>query len=171
VQYIRPLWVYTWHNRSCPNLCSSYYNGCLVSWTVLSLTATKLKSLIFSMSAFSDTSNICGFMILYDLCSLPGQFLYIIINILRKCKKCTEINKYLVDIFIYTLCVNNWGSFSCAERITFTTFLNVVFLLHQRVRDLNVIMKQHQLNILNRQKYFSENPLKYIIMIFDRKYA
>jgi hypothetical protein len=46
------------------------------------LTAAKLKPLTFSMSGFtfSNDENICIFMILYDLCLLPAQFHYVIIN-------------------------------------------------------------------------------------------
>jgi hypothetical protein len=44
------------------------YNGSLVTWRVVSLTATKFKSLIFSMSGFtlSYTVNMFILMILYD---------------------------------------------------------------------------------------------------------
>jgi hypothetical protein len=37
--YTRPLRVQAWHNRSCHNLCSACYNGWIVTWTVLRLTA------------------------------------------------------------------------------------------------------------------------------------
>jgi hypothetical protein len=42
-----------------------------------------LSLFIFSLSgfAFSDVAKICIFMILYDLCLLPAQFRYVIINI------------------------------------------------------------------------------------------
>jgi hypothetical protein len=38
-----------WHSRSCPNECRLCYNSCLVTWTVVRLTAVKLKSLTFSV--------------------------------------------------------------------------------------------------------------------------
>jgi hypothetical protein len=74
----------TWHSRSCPNSCSSCYNSCLVTWTVVRLTAAKLKPLIISVLgfAFSDVANMCISMILYGLWLLPAQFRYIIINTL-----------------------------------------------------------------------------------------
>jgi hypothetical protein len=78
VQYIQGL-----HSRSCPNSCSSCCNGCLVTWTVVRLTAAKLRLLIFSVSglAYSVATNIRIFMILYDLCSLSAQVRYVITNI------------------------------------------------------------------------------------------
>jgi hypothetical protein len=59
------------------------YNGCLVTGTVASLTATQFKPLIFSMSGFvlSYTANKFILMILYDFCLLPAQFCYIIVYI------------------------------------------------------------------------------------------
>jgi hypothetical protein len=59
-----------------------WYDGSLVTWTVVSLTAAKFKSLIFSMSGFScyDVANICIFVLLYDLCLFPAQSHYVIIN-------------------------------------------------------------------------------------------
>jgi hypothetical protein len=44
--YTRTLAVSAWHSRSCSNSCSSCYNGCLVTWTVLCLTAAMLKPLV-----------------------------------------------------------------------------------------------------------------------------
>jgi hypothetical protein len=69
-----------WNIRSCPNSCSSRYNGWLVTWTVVRLTASKLKALIYSLSGFifADVTNICVFMILFDLCLLPTQFHYVV---------------------------------------------------------------------------------------------
>jgi hypothetical protein len=58
----------------CLNSCSSCYNGCLVTWTAVRLTAAKLKPHIFSVSGFvlSDVANICIFMILYGLCPIEN---------------------------------------------------------------------------------------------------
>jgi hypothetical protein len=82
-QYRQGLRVWAWHSRSCHNSCSPCYNGSLVTWTVVCLTAAKFKPLVVSMPgfAFSDVANICIFMILYDLCLLPAQFRCLIINI------------------------------------------------------------------------------------------
>jgi hypothetical protein len=45
------------------------YNDCLVTWTVVSLTTSKFKTLIFSVSDFtlSYTTNMFILMIPYDL--------------------------------------------------------------------------------------------------------
>jgi hypothetical protein len=50
---------------------------------VVRLIAAELKPLIFSVLGFtfSDVMNICIFVILYNLCLLPAQFCYVIINI------------------------------------------------------------------------------------------
>jgi hypothetical protein len=59
------VWMYNlykaWHSRSCPNSCSSCYNGCLVTWTVVRSTVAKLKPFILCMSgfAYSDVVNTC----------------------------------------------------------------------------------------------------------------
>jgi hypothetical protein len=79
--------MHVWHiQRPCqsrlgaadhaPNSCSSCYNRCLVTWTVMCLTTTKLKPLIFSVSGFaiSNVTNDCIFMMLYYFCLLPAQF-------------------------------------------------------------------------------------------------
>jgi hypothetical protein len=70
--HTRSLTVSLWHSISCPSLCSSYYNGCLVTWTVARLTVAKFKPLIFLVwgFAFYDVAKIWIFMILYDLCLL-----------------------------------------------------------------------------------------------------
>jgi hypothetical protein len=46
------------------------YNGSLVTWTVVSLTTTKFKHLIFSMSGFTlfCTANMYVLMIPYEFC-------------------------------------------------------------------------------------------------------
>jgi hypothetical protein len=56
------------------------YNGSLVSWTVVSLTAAKFKPL---MSAFylSYAANMFILMILCNFCLLPEQICYIIVYI------------------------------------------------------------------------------------------
>jgi hypothetical protein len=56
-------------------------NGCLVTWTVVSLTTAKFKPLIFSVSGFtlSYTANMFILMIPYDFCLFSAQFCYIII--------------------------------------------------------------------------------------------
>jgi hypothetical protein len=52
------------------------YNGSLITWTVVSLTAAKFKPLIFSMSGFAlfYTANMFILMISYYFCLLPAQF-------------------------------------------------------------------------------------------------
>jgi hypothetical protein len=54
-------------------------NGNLVTWTVVSLTATRFKPLIISVSglALSYTANMFILMILYDFWFSPAQFCYI----------------------------------------------------------------------------------------------
>jgi hypothetical protein len=51
-----------------------WYNGSLITCTVVSLTTAKFKPLVFSMSGFalSHTSNMFILMILYDFCLLPA---------------------------------------------------------------------------------------------------
>jgi hypothetical protein len=65
------------------------YNGNLVTWTGVSLTTSKFKSNIFSLSGFTLFYNRNTFilMILYDFCLLPAQFCYIIVYI-RKVESC-----------------------------------------------------------------------------------
>jgi hypothetical protein len=65
-----------------PILCILCYNGSLVTWTVVSLTAAKCKHFILSMSgfAFSYTVNMFILMILY-FCLSPEQFCHIIVRI------------------------------------------------------------------------------------------
>jgi hypothetical protein len=72
--YTRPLSVQAENSRSCPILGSSGYNGSQVTWTVVRLTAAKLKPLVFSFPGFalSNIANICILMILNDFCLLPG---------------------------------------------------------------------------------------------------
>jgi hypothetical protein len=62
-------------SRSCLSKHILCYNGSLVTWMVLRLTAAKFKPFIFSMSGFtlSYTANMLLFMILYDFCFLPTQ--------------------------------------------------------------------------------------------------
>jgi hypothetical protein len=59
------------------------YNVSLVTWIVLSLTITKFKPFIFSITGFalSYTTNIFILMILYDFSVLPTWFYYIILYI------------------------------------------------------------------------------------------
>jgi hypothetical protein len=56
------------------------YNGSLVTWTTVSLTATKFKPLISSVSglSLSYTANMFILMFLYDFSLLLAQFYYII---------------------------------------------------------------------------------------------
>lgn len=58
------------------------YNGTLDTSMVVSLTATKFMSLIFSVSGFtlSYVANMVILLVLYDLCLLPVYFCYIIIH-------------------------------------------------------------------------------------------
>jgi hypothetical protein len=55
-------------------ISSSCYNGSLLTWTVVRLTAPKFKPLIFPVSGFalSNVTNIYIFIILYDFCLLPA---------------------------------------------------------------------------------------------------
>jgi hypothetical protein len=70
--YTRPRLVQTEYSRSCPTICCSCYNGSLGTWTVVCLTATKFKPLIFPLlgspcpilrtfafSLFCVTSAVC----------------------------------------------------------------------------------------------------------------
>jgi hypothetical protein len=77
VQYMQSLCQCRLGTAGCARTRSSCYNSCLVTWTVVHLTAVKFKPLIFSVSGFSCSSvvNICIFVILYDLCLLLAQFL------------------------------------------------------------------------------------------------
>jgi hypothetical protein len=63
-----PLSVQAQYNKSCPIINCFCYNGSLLIWTVVCLTATKFKPLIFPVSGFalSSVANIFIFMILYD---------------------------------------------------------------------------------------------------------
>jgi hypothetical protein len=63
-----------------PILLILCYNGSLVTWTVVSLTAVKLKPFIFYLSglALPCAANVFFLMILYDLCLLSAQFYYTI---------------------------------------------------------------------------------------------
>jgi hypothetical protein len=60
-----------------PILFTLCYNGSLVNWTVVILTAAKFKPFIFSVSG----SRLFVLMVLYDLCLWPAQFCCIIIYI------------------------------------------------------------------------------------------
>jgi hypothetical protein len=53
-----------------PILRILFYNGSLVTWTVVSLTTAEFKPLIFSVSGFAltYTTNMFILMILYDFC-------------------------------------------------------------------------------------------------------
>jgi hypothetical protein len=72
--YTRPLSAQAQYNRSCPIICNLRYNSSLDTWTVVPLTATKFKPLIFSVMGFamSYIAAISIFMILYDFCLLPA---------------------------------------------------------------------------------------------------
>jgi hypothetical protein len=75
----------------CPRLKLSFllvpwqhtHSGILLTWMIVCLTTAKHECLKFSLSGFtfSHVAYICSFMILYDLCLLPAQFRYVIINI------------------------------------------------------------------------------------------
>jgi hypothetical protein len=62
---------------------SLHYNDSLDTWTVIHMTASKFKPLIFSVSGspLSYVANIFIFMILDDVCLLPARFCYAIINV------------------------------------------------------------------------------------------
>jgi hypothetical protein len=68
--YTRPRSVQAQYSRSCPIISCSGYNGSLVAWTVVCLTAAKFKPHIFPVLGFalSNVANILIFMILYDFC-------------------------------------------------------------------------------------------------------
>jgi hypothetical protein len=58
--YTRPLSVQAQYSRACSIISSSCYDSSLVIWTVVCLTVTKFKPLIFSVSGFalSNVANI-----------------------------------------------------------------------------------------------------------------
>jgi hypothetical protein len=64
-----------------PILRILFYNGKLATWTVVSLTTAKFKSLIFSISGFALSYPAITYIpiILYDFCLSPAQFCYIIV--------------------------------------------------------------------------------------------
>jgi hypothetical protein len=71
VQYIQGLFQSRLGTTDYTLVTSSlHYNDSLVTWTVIHMTATKFKSLIFSVSGFalSNAANILIFMILDDFC-------------------------------------------------------------------------------------------------------
>jgi hypothetical protein len=54
IQYIQSLLSFQGqYSRSCPVFISSHYNGSLVTWTVVCLTAAKFKPLVFPVSVFA----------------------------------------------------------------------------------------------------------------------
>jgi hypothetical protein len=63
------------NSRKCSFLSSLGYNGSLVIWTVVCLTATKFKPLVLSVPAFalSNIANIYIFVVLYDFCLATGD--------------------------------------------------------------------------------------------------
>jgi hypothetical protein len=69
--------------QNMPIVCILCYNGSLVTWRVVSLTAAKFKPLIFSTSGFdlSYIANMFILMILYDFCLLPALFCYMVIYV------------------------------------------------------------------------------------------
>jgi hypothetical protein len=75
-----------------PVLLILRYNGSLVTWAVVSLTAAKFKPLAFSVSGFalSYDANMVILIILYDLFLLPAQFCCMIIYI-RKVESHVQI--------------------------------------------------------------------------------
>jgi hypothetical protein len=83
--YTSPLSVKA-ENRSCPILSSSCYNGSLVTWTAVRLTA----ALIFSISEFALSYIANIFTVLRDSCLLPALFCYIIICV-RKVENHVQI--------------------------------------------------------------------------------
>jgi hypothetical protein len=73
----RPLSVQAENSRSCPTLGSSGYNGSLVIWRVVRLTAAKFKPLVFSVSGFalSSIANICIFSVISRVITWLYRFL------------------------------------------------------------------------------------------------
>jgi hypothetical protein len=63
ITYTRPLSVQAEYSRSCPIISISCYNSSLFTWTVVWLTAAKIRPLIFPVSRFalSNVVNICMF--------------------------------------------------------------------------------------------------------------
>jgi hypothetical protein len=76
--YTSPLSAQALQSRSCLTLRILCYNGPLIIWTVVSLTTTKFKLFIFSMSGFTlpYTANMFILMILYDFCFSLAQICY-----------------------------------------------------------------------------------------------
>jgi hypothetical protein len=70
--YTRLLSVQAQYSRLCPIFSSIHYSSSLVTWTVVCLTATKFKPLIFSVSGFVlfDVAKNFIIMILHDFCLL-----------------------------------------------------------------------------------------------------
>jgi hypothetical protein len=93
--YTSPLSVQTLQSRS-RLYYLSYATWKLSHLNGLSLTTTKFKPLISSMSGFalSYTANMFIPMVLYDFCLLPAQFSYIIVHIWKvqtACKSRTGV--------------------------------------------------------------------------------
>jgi hypothetical protein len=93
------------------------YNGSLVTWTVISLTAAKFKPLIFPISGFAlcYIANIYILMILYDICLLPAQVSYIIVYILK-----VESSVQIVDRRVPWKIVNcaDWNKLKVKVKVT-----------------------------------------------------
>jgi hypothetical protein len=75
-----------------PRLCKAHhvsylcYNGSLITWTVISLTAAKFKPLICSLSGFalsSATVPTCSFSWFLWLMPVACAFLYIVVSTLK----------------------------------------------------------------------------------------
>jgi hypothetical protein len=84
IQYIQGLFQSRLSTADYALVTSSLQNNdSLVTWTVIHMTASKFKPLIFSVSGFalSNVSNIFIFMILDDFSLLPAWFCYLIINV------------------------------------------------------------------------------------------
>jgi hypothetical protein len=72
--YTRPLSCQAQYRKVCPIFIGFRYNGSLVTWTVICLTAGKFKPLIIPVLslALSNVANVLIFMVLYDFYLLPA---------------------------------------------------------------------------------------------------
>lgn len=76
--HTKALSVQTQYGRLCPTEGSSRYYGSLDTCTVVHVTASNFKLLIFSVSGFtlSNIANIFDFYILNEFCLLPEEFCF-----------------------------------------------------------------------------------------------
>jgi hypothetical protein len=84
-------------SRSCSFLNNLGYNGSLVIWTVVCLTATKFNPLVLSVLGFalSNIANIYIFVVLYDFCLLNMQESFIVLSCVRVTIDGSWINNWI----------------------------------------------------------------------------